>query len=80
MARGDEGEGIPFTPELRAELWQNAIRRWKAGGNRGLTSSRTMALRYDPPEVDSADASQYGSARVLTAGGINTPRQRSTGC
>ena len=31
VAKGDEGEGIPFTPELRAELWQNALRRWKAG-------------------------------------------------
>ena len=31
LAEGEEGEGIPYTPELRSELWQEALRRAKAG-------------------------------------------------
>ena len=31
VAKGQEGEGIPYTPGLRAEMWQNALRRAKAG-------------------------------------------------
>lgn len=31
VAKGEQGEGLPFSPELRAELWENAIRRWKSG-------------------------------------------------
>ena len=31
IAKGEQGEAVPFTPELRAEMWQTALRRAAAG-------------------------------------------------